>query len=135
MSLNNLTLEQLKEAISIKEEISTLERRLTAVLGGAKATTPSVEAAKAKTKGSFKRSAETVARMKASQQARWAKIRAAKSGTSSSAPANKSAAKSSAKGSKRKSGLTPEGRAKLAASMKARWAARKKAAASSASAK
>ena len=132
MSLNNLTLEQLKEAISIKEEISTLERRLTAVLGGTKVTTPSVQAGKAKTKGGFKRSAETLARMKASQQARWANIRAAKAGTSSTAT---SAPKSSAKGSKRKSGLTPEGRAKLAASMKARWAARKKAAATSTSAK
>lgn len=35
------------------------------------------------------------------------------------------AAKKPAKSKKRKSGLTPEGRAKLAANMKARWAARK----------
>jgi hypothetical protein len=34
-------------------------------------------------------------------------------------------AKKPAKSKKRKSGLTPEGRAKLAANMKARWAARK----------
>ena len=37
----------------------------------------------------------------------------------------KKAAKKPAKSKKRKSGLTPEGRAKLAANMKARWAARK----------
>jgi len=35
------------------------------------------------------------------------------------------AAKKPAKSKKRKSGITPEGRAKLAANMKARWAARK----------
>jgi hypothetical protein len=42
-------------------------------------------------------------------------------------------AKPSARKSKRKSGLTPEGRAKLAAIMKARWAAKRAAAATPAS--
>ena len=43
---------------------------------------------------------------------------------SKKAKSNK-AAKKPAKSKKRKSGLTPEGRAKLAANMKARWAARR----------
>ncbi len=53
--------------------------------------------------------------MAAAQKARWA---------SKTAP-DQAAAKP-AKKAKKRSGITPEGRAKLAAAMKARWAARKK---------
>ena len=48
---------------------------------------------------------------------------ARKGASKSSAPAK--AAKKPVKAKKRKSGLTPEGRAKLAANMKARWAAKR----------
>ena len=65
-----------------------------------------------------KLSAAGIARIKAAQKARWAKVKA------ESTPAGKPA--TGAK-KKKKGGLTPEGRARLSATMKARWAARKKA--------
>ncbi|MEA3187805.1 MAG: hypothetical protein QOD99_1635 [Chthoniobacter sp.] len=67
-------------------------------------------------------------RIAAAQRARWAKLKG-KGAAKSTAPATKPARKTRKKGN-----LTPEGRAKLAASMKARWAAKRKAAAESAKA-
>jgi hypothetical protein len=70
-----------------------------------------------KIRGMRKMSPETIARMKAAQQARWAKKKTTNPKTEP-APKPAPAAK--------KKGITPEGRARLAAAMKARWAARKK---------
>src|SRR2546430_424849 len=113
MSLTNLSLDQLKQAISIKEEIAKLEGRLASILGG-KTSATSKPAAASKAKGSFTRSPETLARMKAAQQARWAKIK----GTATLvAGASAKPAVNGGKAPKKKGGLTPEGRAKLAAAM------------------
>ena len=62
---------------------------------------------------------EARARIGAAATARWAKLRGKAAPVKTSAPET----------SKKKGGLTAAGRAKLAASMKARWAARKKGAA------
>jgi len=54
--------------------------------------------------------------MRASQQARWTKIK----GTSAPAPVVKPAVTA-----KKKGGISPEGRARIVAAQKARWAAKK----------
>ncbi len=77
-----------------------------------------------------KMSAAGKAKIAAAQKARWAKIKgqSAQSAVKKEVTSPKSG-KAKTAGSKRKSGLTDAGRAKLAAAMKARWAARKKGAA------
>ena len=102
------TLAQLQRAIVISEQIEALQAEMKGIFSGsapsAKAA-PTAKAAPAKT-GTFKRSPETIAKMKASQQARWAKLKA---------PA-------SAKTPAKKGGMSPEGRAAIVAAQKARWA-------------
>ena len=113
MSNNTPSLAQLKRAISISEQIESLQSQLASILGGS---SPAPVATVTKTrKGKRTVSPEARAKMAAAQRARWAKK---KGGVAPAAPA--------AKPAKRKGGLTPEGRAKLAAAMKARWDARKK---------
>ena len=112
MSNNTPSLAQLKRAITISEQIESLQSQLASILGGS---TPAPAPAAGVTKTGRKKrtvSPEARAKMAAGQRARWAKK------NEGAAPA--------AKPAKRKGGLTPEGRAKLAAAMKARWDARKK---------
>ena len=132
-------IETLEEALSLRRQIEGLQRKLSQALGGAKAAVSEVVSGKAKGEaaagGRRRMSPATLARMRAAQQKRWAEIKGkAVSSTSSS---SSSSAPSSAKAgspkkpapvpaAKKKGGLTEEGRAKLAAAMKARWAARKK---------
>jgi hypothetical protein len=104
-----ISLDTLKEAISIKEQIARLEGKLNQLLGGK---TAAVSKAPAK-KAARKMSAAARAKVSAAVKARWAKIKGASANTVAKAPA------------KKKGGLTPEGRAKLSAAMKARWAAKK----------
>lgn len=127
--MNNPTLDQWKRGLAIAEQIAALETELAAILQGQ--TISSAPAAKAPTatakpkKG--KMSAEGRARIVAAQKARWAKI---KSGQKSTAPSKapekapaKAQASKTAKGKRR--AMSPEVKAKLAAAMKARWAAAK----------
>ena len=151
-----ISIEHLKEAISIKEEIAALESRLEKILNGGVELPlpfslivkhPSVVETTAK-RGRRKMSAAAKAKIAAAARARWAKIK----GTSTSAPASdvvKPTARFSAahraklsaaakarhaktKGTstpapvKKKGGISAAGRAKLAAAMKARWAAAKR---------
>ena len=113
---NTPTLDQLKRGLAISEQIAALQAEMAALFNGS---TPAPAAAtSAKIDGrTGKRSAKTIAKMKASQQARWAKVK----GTKVEAPA----AKAQATVKKRKP-MSPEHRAKLVASAKARWAAKKK---------
>jgi hypothetical protein len=111
------TLDQLKQAVTIAEQIEKLQTELASLFGGS----PSVvsvpqAAAVSPTKKRGKRTMSPEAREKiaAAQRARWAKAKG------SASPAKV------AKAPRKTRGLTPEGRAKLAAAMKARWAARKK---------
>jgi hypothetical protein len=123
-SMTNLSVNQLKEAIQIKEQIEKLEVRLSQILGGSS----SVPEAKSSdsTPARRKMSPATRAKMRAAQQARWATNKGS-SAKSASAP------KPTAAPAKKRV-LTPEGRAKIAAATKARWAARRKEASASNSA-
>lgn len=104
-----ISIETLKEALQIKEEIASLEARLNKILGSGEVPSPFSAPLPTK-KGRKKMSAAARAKIAAAQKARWAKLK----GTSDS-PVVKSKMK------KRK--LSPEGRARIIAAQKARWAA------------
>ncbi len=104
----DLSLNKLKEAISIRTQIDTLERRLSSIFG----TSGSTSRSSAPRSGRRSMSAATRAKLSAAAKARWAKRR----GGSGAA---------SAKHSRKKGGLTPEGRRKLSEAMKARWTERR----------
>lgn len=98
----NHPIANIEEALNIRKQIDALQERLAKLVGGAD---------------------DVVAPAKKRGRKKGQKYPKASSTPDKAAPAPKAK-----KGAKRKGGLTPEGRAKLAASMKARWAARKKAA-------
>jgi len=100
------SLKSLEEALSIRREINTLEKRLASLLG----TALSRSAFKTGGKGM---SAATRAKLSAAAKARWVKRK--RSGVS--------------KAARKKGGLTPAGRKRLSQLMKARWAAVRRAAA------
>jgi hypothetical protein len=101
----DISVKDLQEAISIRQQIDNLQRRLSSILRGA----PQRQTAPAASRRYF--SPATRAKLSAAAKARWAKTR----GAGGAAPA------------KRKGQLTPAGRRKLSQLMKARWAARRKA--------
>ena len=103
--LASLSVDQVRRAISLKEQIAALEAQLKQILGApAPATLP------AKRPGRRKRSAATKARMAAAQKAHWGKLKA----QPTSSPA---------KIVRRK--LSAATRAKMAAAATARWAKKK----------
>lgn len=112
MPTSPISTNQLRQAIQIKEQIDKLESQLSQLLGGGATSSkgPSIT-------GRRQTSPATIARMRIAQQARWAKKR----GLSA---AVKTPAKPTRKKGK-KSGMTPEVKAKISASAKARWAAKK----------
>jgi hypothetical protein len=103
----DISVKDLQEAISIRQQIDNLQRRLSSLLRGApqRPTAPTVAPRRY-----F--SPATRAKLAAAAKARWARTRG---GTGGAAP------------TKRKGQLTPAGRRKLSQLMKARWAARRKA--------
>ena len=119
----DLSSAQLRQALRLREQIETLQGKLTAILGTTAApAASSPEKAKrtgGQTKGKRIMSNEARAKIAAAAKARWARTK----GNTAASP------KASTRTSKKKSGLTAEGRARLSESMKARWAARKKGAA------
>lgn len=103
------TLHQLQRGLELSERIAAHEAELAALFGGSSTTPKS-----AKGDGrSGKRSPETIAKMKASQQARWAKVRIISPLDTLEAGALKPA---------KKGGMSAAGRARVAAGQKARWA-------------
>ena len=109
----DLSLEQLREAVRIREEIDSLEARLASLLAPSDAS--SRTASTASPSGGRKRSAASRKRMAEAQRARWAK---AKSGVNTA---------DGPQSSGRKRRLSPEARARIAASARRRWAAAKRA--------
>jgi hypothetical protein len=107
-SINNLSIQQLRQAADLKEKIAALEKRLSLVLGSVPKAAP---ASAPKKKGGM--SAAGKARIVAAQKARWAKIKAAKA----AAPAAKAA-----KPAKKKCVMSAAAKAKISAAAKARWA-------------
>jgi len=101
------SLRSLEEALSIRRQIDTLEKRLASLLG----TGLSRSAFRT---GGKRMSAATRAKLSVAAKARWAMRK--RTGVSKSA--------------RKKGGITPAGRKRLSQLMKARWAARKRAAGS-----
>jgi len=107
--LHHISLKSLEEAVSIRRQIDTLERRLASVLGSAS------QRSTAQT-GRRRMSGATRAKLAAAARARWARQKAGrKTGRMTT--------------SRKKTGITAAGRKRLSQLMKARWAARRKAAA------
>jgi hypothetical protein len=107
MNLIDLTTEQLKHAASLKERIDGLNKQLRGILGAP--ATP-----RASPPRNWTMSASVKKKIAATQNARWAKIRASKRATASASPAAKT------------NRMRPAARAKLSAKLKAYWAAKKK---------
>ena len=103
----DISVKVLQEAISIRQQIDNLQRRLSSLLRGA----PERPTAPTAASGRYF-SPATRAKLSAAARARWARTR----GSTAGAPPTK-----------RKGQLTPAGRRKLSQLMKARWAARRKA--------
>ena len=104
------TISQLHQAVSISEQIEKLKAELASIIGGSSPASKTASAPAVKS-GKRKMSAATIAKMRASQQARRAKGKAP-----ATAPAKTSAPK-------KQSAMSAEHRAKLAAAAKNRWAA------------
>jgi hypothetical protein len=150
------TLIQLKQAVALAERIEKLQTELASIIGRAEfpAVAAKVVAASAIKTGKRTMSPEARERIAAAQRARWAKSKG--SSTPVAKPLNKStsgkrfvsaesrakmaaaqharwarkngaSATPAAKPVKKKGGLSPEGRARIVAALKARHAAAKKA--------
>ena len=115
-TFHELSTHQLRQALQLREQIESLQQKLSAILGG-KSSVPAEETKGKKDRPASKRtvSAEARAKIAAAQHARWAKVK------DTAAPA-----KATAKAAPKKAGgITKAGRAKLSAAMRARWAAKK----------
>ena len=147
------TITQLREAITIAEKIQSLEAELSIIIVGGSpihSTPAPASSAPAKRGGKRTMSPEARARIAAAQKARWAKSKGTstpaastpqKTGgkrfVSAESRAKMAAAQHArwarnnpsapAKAPKKKGGLSPEGRARIVAALKARHAARRKA--------
>jgi len=104
----DISVKDLQEAISIRQQIDSLQRRLSSLLRGAPQRPAGPTASTAP--GRYF-SPATRAKLSAAARARWARTR----GSKGAAPG------------RRKGQLTPAGRKKLSELMRARWAARRKA--------
>jgi hypothetical protein len=110
MNLVDLSANQLKRAVAIKERIEALNRELIRLLG--ESVNTGATSVKSRTM-----SASATKKIAASQKARWAKLRRAKSATRSTKPA----------GTAPKAGTSASANARRSAKLKAYWAAKKKA--------
>jgi hypothetical protein len=110
-SFTNLTPQQLRQAADIQERILQLQDQLDSIMGGSGggiAATPSVA------NGSKRRlSAQGLANIRAGARKRWGKVHATNGNGAGSR--------------KRRGKMSPAGRAAIAARMRARWAAAKRA--------
>ena len=107
MNIYNLTVNQLKRAAVIKEGIEKLNKELRGILGA-----PGSSRAAPRKNNTM--SASVKKKIAATQKARWANLRQAKSATRSANPTVKA-----------KKTMSPAARAKLSAKLKAYWAAKK----------
>jgi hypothetical protein len=116
----DISVKDLQEAVSIRQQIDNLQRRLSSLLRGAPQTATAPAASTASGRRFF--SPSTRAKLAAAARARWARRR----GTTTPAPA-KGRGTTTPAPAKGRGQLTPAGRRKLSQLMKARWAARRKA--------
>jgi hypothetical protein len=106
------TVEQLKRALEIAQQIENLEAEMAQIVGTRDA------AAGSRRGGRRNLSPEARARIVAAQKARWSKVRKTDAGAENGAAAEKGARK--ARGGKRK--MSPATRAKMAEAARKRWA-------------
>ena len=120
MSITNLTPAQLRQAAALKEKIGQLQKQLTQLLGPQPPVSKSAPTVAPKAiKARKKMSAAGIAKIRAAQKARWAKI---KSAAPKTAPTPKTPAPAKAPAKPAKRVLSAAARAKIAAAAKARWA-------------
>ncbi len=108
MNINDLTINQLKRAAAIKEQIENLNKELGSIFGVSSISGPAPTQKRTM-------SASTKKKIRAAQKTRWAALRRAKPATRSVKPAAKAKKKAFSKAT----------RAKLSARLKAYWAAKK----------
>jgi hypothetical protein len=108
MNIYDLTVNQLKRAAAIKEQIDKLNKELRGILGA-----PTNSRAAPKKKRTVSSSVRK--KIAAAQKVRWANLRRAKPAKRSGSPATKA----------KKKTVSPAVRAKLSAKLKAYWAAKK----------
>ena len=107
MNIYDLSINQLRRATAIKEQIERLNKELRSIFGAPTNSRPAP-------KNNQTMSASTKKKIAATQKVRWANLRRAKA-TRSVKPAAKA----------KKKRMTPAARAKLSAKLKAYWAAKK----------
>ena len=107
-SINNLSIQQLRQAADLKERIAALEKELNQLFGSTAGPAP---AKVLKKKGGM--SAAGKARIVAAQKARWAKVKAAKPEAKATMPE---------KALRKKFNMSAVAKAKISAAAKARWA-------------
>jgi hypothetical protein len=115
---NTTSVERLKRAIQISEQIDSLQAELNQLLagiGGGPSTSPAVQALKASAQKKGGMSAAGRRRIAEAQRARWAKQK-------STASADAEPRSTPAKRRKRRGKLSAEGRARIVAALKRRWA-------------
>jgi len=118
-SINHLSVQQLRLAANLKEQIEGLEKQLGQLLGSAPKAVAAPAAAKApKKKGGM--SAAGKAKIAAAQKARWAKINAAKPVAKAVVVAKPAVV--AVKPAKKKFTMSAAAKAKISAAAKARWA-------------
>ena len=101
----DISRKSLEEALSIRRQIGSLEKRLDAILRASPSSSPT-------RRGKRRMSPQARAKIAAAMRARWAKRKGKAAHVSTT---------------KRKGGITAAGRKRLSQLMKARWAARRKA--------
>jgi hypothetical protein len=104
-SINSLSVQQLRQAANLKEQIEALEKELSQLLGSLAGP---VATKAPKKKGGM--SAAGKAKVAAAQKARWAKMKSAKPAVTAAKPA------------KKKFTMSAAAKAKISAAAKARWA-------------
>src|SRR5687767_13287561 len=107
MGLTDLSTDQLRRAVAVKEQIESLERQLASLLGGGGAV--GRPPGGGRRGGRRTMSASARARIAAAQRARWARHKAGK-------PA------AARVGGRKRRRMSAEARARIAAAQRARWA-------------
>jgi len=127
MSINTtISIDQLKRAIIVAEQIEKLEAELSQILGGSasiSSSTTTIAPTPAKDPRKGKRSAAVRARMAAAQKARYAKAKAPTAAVIEKIAKIEANAPKAEKPKKKKGGMSTAGRAAIIAAQKKRWAA------------
>lgn len=121
------SINQLKRAVTIAEQIQNLEAQLTSILENSSPTSSPNNAAAPAKRGRKRRgklSPEGLARIKAAQQERWNRIRGVTSSTAAAASTDKSTKPKNGRRTGRRT-VSPEARLKMAEAAKKRWAKKK----------